>query len=140
MRHLYGTRAEVLRLNLEMTNGKPSQSWQKVEVIIDPYLNVPGELMCRIDLAFQRPGKDLPMPVVAGRVPDRVGLMFYDVTDEILAGDRIRCLSGPVSGTFEMRVRADPALGYGVQAHHLEVQVVEVAQNSPVNFINGPEG
>lgn len=140
LRHLYNTRVEVLRLNLDMVNGVPTQTWDKVPFIIDDYLGVPGEMLCRIDLTFQRPGKDQPMPIVAGRAPDRVGLMFYDVTDQIRSGDRIHCLDGPVAGTFEMRVNADPAIDYGPIAHHMEVQIVEVAQNSPVNFLTGPEG
>lgn len=139
LRHLYASRVEVLRLNLDMSDGVPQQSWDKVGEIIDPLLGVPGEMMCRIDLAFQRPGKDQPMPIVAGRAPDRVGLMFFDVTEGIRAGDRFRCIDGPVAGTFEMRVQADPAQNYS-QAHHLEVQIVEVAQQTPENFLNGPEG
>lgn len=139
LRHLYSTKVEVLRLDLDMDNGIPKQSWEKVQQIIDPWLGVPGELMCRIDLSFQRPGKDQPMPVVAGRAPDRVGLMFLDVNTEIRSGDRVHCLSGPISGTFEMRVNADPAVDYS-SAHHMEVQIVEVAQNSPTNFLAGPEG
>lgn len=137
LRHLYASRVELLRLSLDMSKGVPLQSWEKVEYIIDPYLGVPGEMMCRIDLAFQRPGKDQPMPVVAGRAPDRVGLMFFDVTDMVLDGDRVHCLEGPISGTFEMRVKADPAVDYN-SAHHLEVQIVEVAKNSSVNFLNNP--
>lgn len=139
LRHLYSSRVEVLRLNLDMSNGIPTQNWQRVDEIIDPVLGVPGEMMCRIDLAFQRPGKDQPMPVVAGRAPDRVGLMFFDVTREIKAGDRFRCIDGPIAGTFEMRVQADPAQNYGA-AHHMEVQIVEVAQEVPNNFLNAVEG
>jgi hypothetical protein len=136
LRHLFNSRVEIIRLNLDMSDGVPNQSWDKVPFIIDPRLGVPGEMMCRLDLTFQRPGKDQPMPVVAGRAPDRVGIMFYDVTNEVRSGDRIRCLSGPVSGTFEMRVNADPAVGFGDTAHHMEVQVVEVAQNTNPNFLS----
>lgn len=128
MRHLYHTRAEVLRLAQEFKNGVPNMTWKQVDEIIDPYLGVPGELMCRIDLSFVRPGKDQPMPVVAGRAPDRVGLMFLDATDEILSGDRIRAIDGPISGTFELRAMPDPAAGWSA-AHHMEVQIIEVAQS-----------
>lgn len=141
MRWLFNTRCEVLRLSLNMAaDGAPSQSWEKVPFIIDQALGVPGEMLCRMDLTFQRPGKDQPMPVVAGRAPDRVGVMFFSVTDEIRSGDRFHCLSGPVSGTFEMRVNADPAINYSPVAHHMEVQIVEVAQKNQVNFLTGPEG
>jgi hypothetical protein len=137
MRHLYHTRAEVLRLSRQMTDGVPITEWVKVPTIIDPWLGVPGELLCRIDLGFQRPGKDQPMPVVAGRNPDRVGVMVFDVTDALRAGDRIRCLDGPVSGTFEMRVLPDPAAGYSA-AHHMEVQIVEVVVQNNSNLLTRP--
>ncbi len=128
MRWLYHTRVEVHRLSLEMTKGLPQQNWQKLSEIIDPYLGVPGEMMCRIDLGYQRVGKDQPMPVAAGRAPDRVGLMVFDPTDEILAGDRFHCIAGPIQGTFEIRVMPDVAAAYA-HAHHMEVQIIEVAQN-----------
>jgi hypothetical protein len=136
MRHLYNTQAEVVRLTTDMQDGLATQSWQKLDAIVDPYLGTPGELMCRIDLIFQRPGKDQPMPSVAGRAPDRVGLMFFDPTDQILTGDRFHILDGPVQGTFEIRVMPDPAQQYGMLAHHMEVQVIEVAQNFQPNLLD----
>lgn len=135
MRHLFSTRAELLRLVMDLTNGVPDYTWQRVDDIVDPFLGVPGELMCRIDLQFQRPGKDQPMPVIAGRAPDRVGLMFCSPTDQILSGDRLHFLDGPVQGTFELRVMPDPASGYS-GAHHMEVQIIEVAQNMRPNLGN----
>lgn len=138
MRHLYHTRAEVNRLRQDFNNGVPTMTWQQVDDIIDPFLAVPGELMCRIDLAFVRPGKDQPMPVVAGRAPDRVGLMFFDATDEILSGDRITCIDGPIKGTFEIRAMPDPAAGWS-SAHHMEVQIIEVAQNMLPNLLTKTE-
>lgn len=127
MRHLYVTRAEVLRLAGTLVDGSPVLTWTKVDTLVDPTLGVPGELMCRLDMAFVRPGKDQPMPVVAGRAPDRIGLMFFDSGCDIRAGDRIHTLAGPVAGTFEVRVVPDPAVDLAA-AHHMEVQVVEVAQ------------
>lgn len=138
MRHLYHTQVEVMRLVLSMDNGLPLQTWQKVPAIVDSFLGVPGEMMCRIDLAFQRPGKDQPMPIVAGRAPDRVGLLFFDATDEIRSGDRIHCIDGPIGGTFEIRVMPDPAADYG-SAHHMEVQIIEVAQNNQPNLLTRTE-
>jgi len=138
MRWLYHTRVEVLRLSLEMVKGIPQQTWQKVDNIIDPHLGVPGELMCRIDLGYQRVGKDQPMPVVAGRAPDRVGLMVFDATNEIVAGDRFRCLTGPIQGVFEIRSMPDVAAAYA-HAHHMEVQVIEVAQNFQPNLLDPVE-
>jgi hypothetical protein len=140
MRHLYNSRCEVLRLTVDMQNGLALQSWQKLDVIIDYYLAVPGELMCRLDLIFQRPGKDQPMPLVAGRAPDRVGLLMFDPTDEIRSGDRFHVLQGPVQGTFEIRVMPDPAQAFGMLAHHMEVQVIEVAQNFQPNLLDADLG
>lgn len=127
MRHLFNSRVEVLRLAGAVTFGTPTFQWNKVDAVIDPLLGAPGELMCRLDLNFQRLGRDQPMPATAGRAPDRLGVMFFDVTDQLKAGDRVRCLTGPVTGTFEIRQVPDPAVDYST-AHHLEVQVVEVAQ------------
>lgn len=138
MRWLFNTRLEVTRLSLEMVKGVPQQTWQKLDVIVDPFLGVPGEMMCRIDLQYQRPGKDLPMPVVAGRAPDRVGVMFLDATDQIRSGDRFRCLQGPVQGVFEIRVMPDPAQAYSL-AHHMEVQIIEVAQKFQTNLLDPVE-
>jgi hypothetical protein len=138
IRHLFHTRCRILRLNLDMVDGAPTSAWQKVGDIVDPTLGVAGEMMCRIDLQYQRPGKDLPMPIIAGRAPDRVGVMFFDATDQIKSGDRIQCLDGPVQGTFEIRVMPDPAAGYSA-AHHMEVQIVEVAQNMRTNLLTQTE-
>ena len=139
MRHLFHTRAELVRLSRVMNNGLPTLTWQKVPSIVDAELGVPGEFMCRIDLAFQRPGKDQPMEMVAGRAPDRMGVMFFDTSDNVRSGDRVHCLDGPVQGTFEVRVMPDPAADYGT-AHHMEVQIVEVSQNMAPNLLNRPEG
>jgi hypothetical protein len=137
MRHLYNTRVEVSRLTVTMQSGAATQTWQKLDAIVDPYLDVPGEMMCRIDLIFQRPGKDQPMPLVAGRAPDRVGLMFFD---PIITGDRFHILDGPVQGTFEIRTMPDPAQQFGMLAHHMEVQVIEVAQNFRPNLLDAAAG
>lgn len=138
MRWLYHTRVEILRLNLDMVNGAPQQTWQKLDVIVDTYLGVPGEMMCRIDLGYQRVGKDMPMPAVAGRAPDRVGLMVFDPSSQILSGDRFRCLAGPIQGTFEIRAMPDVAAAYAL-AHHMEVQIIEVAQNFQPNLLDPVE-
>lgn len=130
MRHLYHSRVEVLRLSGTLVNGTPVLSWAKVTDTLDSSLGVPGELVCRIDLNFVRLGKDAPMPVVAGRAPDRMGVCFFDADSgpaSIKAGDRLHCLSGPVTGTFEIRAIPDAAIDFA-SAHHLEVQVVEVSQ------------
>lgn len=136
MRHLYNSRVSVHRLTVDMMDGLATQTWQKIDAIVDYYLAVPGEMMCRLDLIFQRPGKDQPMPLIAGRAPDRVGLLIFDPTYEIFSGDRFHVLDGPVRGTFEIRVMPDPAQAFVMTAHHMEVQVIEVAQKFQPNLLN----
>jgi hypothetical protein len=128
MRHLYNSQAAVYRLSGGIVNGTPTLTWSKITGIPDTVLGVAGEMMCRLDLGFLRQGKDQPMPATAGRAADRVGVLFYDSNAEVKAGDRLVMLSGPVVGTFELRAIPDPAIAYA-EAHHLEVQVVEVSQD-----------
>ena len=127
IRHLYPTLAEVLRLSGTLVHGTPTLTWAVITDMVDPAHGVPGQLKCRIDLGYLRIGRDAPMPVVAGRAPDRMGVMFLDATGAIKAGDRIHCIAGPIAGTFEIRPLPDPAVDMSA-VHHLEVQVIEVAQ------------
>ncbi len=128
MRHLFNTRVAVEELAGDFLDGAPQYTWAKMNYVIDTALNVPGEMMCRLDLTFQRPGKDQPQPIVAGRAPDRVGILFFAPFQEVTAGPRIRVISGPMTGAvFELRQIPDPAQGFA-DTHHMEVQVVEVAQ------------
>ncbi len=134
MRALYSSQARVLRLVPSLTQGSATLAWQEVTDFLDPYLDTPGRFMCRLDLQYVRPGKMQPMPLIAGRPPDRVGVLFFDcITDGdgkslILAGDRIEMVSGPIQGTFEVRVIPEAALSF-TGAHHMEIEVVEVAQS-----------
>ena len=134
MRALFPSVAQVSRLAPAVTaQGVGSYSWAPLTVMLDPVLGIPGQFACRLDLGFVRRGVDQPMPVVAGRAPDRVGILFcMPATDELgkplmLAGDRITMLRGPVFGSFELRVIPDVAQDFS-GAHHIEVQVVEVSQ------------
>jgi hypothetical protein len=129
IRHLYISRAEVQRLQLTFVNGSAINQWAKLTEMVDSELGVAGELMCRLDLNFVRPGKDQPSALVAGRAIDRVGVLFCDYTSVLLAGDRLKMLSGPISGTFELKATPDGAVDFST-VHHLEVQVVEVAPSA----------
>jgi hypothetical protein len=135
---LYASRVEVLRITGPLTAGTPSITWSKVDDIVDVELGEPGEMLCRLDLGFIRTGRDLPMPVTAGRAPDRTGVCFFDPPGP-RAGDRLRCIAGPVTGTFEIRAIPDPAVDFS-SVHHLEVQVVEVAQALVGVFPSGSPG
>lgn len=133
-RALYRSVASVQRLvPAFLDTGSMSVSWQEITDMIDPYFGVPGRMQCRLDLQFTRPGKDAPMPLVAGRAPDRVGLLFFDPFPDdqgrllVKSGDRIVMVTGPVFGTFEMRQVPEPAQDF-IGSHHIETQVVEVSQ------------
>jgi hypothetical protein len=108
-------------------------SWAAVTDILDPFLNTPGLIACRLDLMFTRPGKDALMPLVAGRAPDRTGVMFCDMPADVnglpllKAGDRFQMVSGPIAGTFEVRQTPEIAQDY-IGAAHAEFQVTEVGQ------------
>jgi len=147
MRPLYASRVQVSRLSPTLTTGGGmSLAWTALNVILDPTEDLPGYLRCRLDMGFIRPGKDQPAPLVAGRAPDRVGVCYYDpVTDAsgvplVQAGDRIFTVGGPIYGTFEIRLVPDVAQDFS-GAHHVEVQVIEVAkQTQPGSFTPFPGG
>jgi len=133
-RALYRSVVQVMRLTPAFVpGGSMSVSWGVIPDMVDPYWGVPGQMQCRLDLQFTRPGKDVQMPLVAGRAPDRVGLLFFDLVPDdqgrllIKAGDRIVMVSGPVTGTFQLNQIPEPAQDY-IGAHHGETQVVEVSQ------------
>lgn len=128
MRHLFPCRVEILRLSGTMKDGVPLLSYNKLDTIVDTRLGLAGEMMCRLDLNFLRPGKDQPAPASTGRAPDRIGVLFFTYDAQIRANDRIRCIDGPVEGTFEIRNTPDPAVGFA-RRHHCEVQIIEVAQS-----------
>lgn len=120
MDHLYSSTVAVYRLVLSSEDGAVEYAWSPVSSL--------QRVPCRLDLNFLRPGKDLPSPVEAGRAPDRIGVMFCRSTVGLKPGDHIRAVKGPVVGTFAIKAMPDQALDYG-SAHHIEVQIVEVAQN-----------
>ena len=133
-RAFYRSVAQVLRLQpVVQPGGGMSVSWAPLSAILDPYLNIPGQLACRLDLQWTRRGKDAPMPLVAGRAPDRVGVLFYDMPVDVnglpllKAGDRYELISGPLVGTFEMRQVPEAAQDF-LGAQHCENQVTETSQ------------
>lgn len=129
MRHLYASRVELYELIRELGTGtSPTGTWTKVADVVDPLLGVPGELLCRLDLGFIRPGRDTPAQPVAGRALDRVGVLFCDLSPYLRAGMRVHCIQGDVYGTFEIRVVPDLSPDMNA-VRHIEVQVIEVAQS-----------
>lgn len=147
LRLFYTSTCQVLRLQPALVaGGGMSMTWNQISAIVDPVLDQPGLLQCRLDLTFVRPGKDQPAPVVAGRAPDRVGVCYFDLAAGasgaplVLAGDRLECVAGPIFGTFEIRTIPDVAQDIS-GGHHIEVQVIEVSQmlkaGSPTPFPGG---
>lgn len=148
LRMFYTSICQVMRNDPQMDpSGGMLLGWTAVTAILDPIIDQPGLLQCRLDLTFVRPGKDQPAPIVAGRAPDRVGVCYFDLANDssgaplVRAGDRLECVSGPIFGTFEIRVIPDVAQDL-IGAHHIEVQVCEVSQmlqpGSPTPFPGSP--
>ena len=148
LRMFYSSVCQVLRNDPQMDDsGGMTLGWTPLTSIVDPVLDQPGLLACRLDLQLVRPGKDAPAPIVAGRAPDRVGVCFFDLAADsngaplVRAGDRLQAVSGPIFGTFEIRIIPDVAQDL-IGAHHIEVQVVEVSQmlqpGSPTPFPGSP--
>lgn len=110
----------VLRPLSVMTDGVLTSSWQPV----------PGleSVRCRIEVGFYRPGKDQPLPIQAGRTPDRPAVYWVAPGTDIQPGDHLECVSGPVIGVWEVRTAPDRAQNMR-SLHHLEGQVIEVHQS-----------
>lgn len=134
LRIFYASLVQVLRLKMKVVNGTPTLTWTELNDVLDPYVDIPGQMMCRLDLNFVK-RIDMPMPISAGAAQQRQGTVFFDsVTDPstgaqvVLAGDRLHCLAGPVSGTFEIRQIPNPAVDLN-NSHHIEVSIWEVAKS-----------
>lgn len=127
MRHLFPSVVEVLEATTQVVDGARVQTWNKANQSFDRTLPY-GQMKCRLDLIFLRPGKDAPAPVVAGRTPDRTGVLFCSNTPALKGGHIVRVIKGPHLGSsFLIKPRPDEAQGFSA-AHHIEVQVTEVAQ------------
>ena len=144
MRGLYSSVVQVARLTPSFNDqGGMNLTWQVITGFPDPYLGTAGQMACRLDIGFTRPGKDQLAPLVAGRPPDRVGVCYYDIVSDdtgvpvVRAGDRLTCIQGPIFGTWSIRNIPDVAQDY-TGGHHIEVQVIEVSQSlgpgSPTPF------
>lgn len=139
MQHLFSSAVRIERMGLSAVDGVASMDWT----------TVPGGeyVRCRLDLNFLRPGKDIAPAPVAGKAPDRIGLMFCSNGTPIKAGDRVITIPNdagqmPVEGTFEIRVIPDTVVGYSA-AHHIEIQILETNQaldgRFPDDDVDDPE-
>jgi hypothetical protein len=127
MRHLFASRVEVLESVTDVVDGARMQTWQKSSATFDPTC-APGEMKCRLDLIFLRAGKDQPAPIVAGRSPDRTGVLYCSYTSALQGGQIIKVIEGPYKdASFLLKMRPDEAQAFS-GTHHIEVQVFEVNQ------------
>ncbi len=121
MDHLFASVVKVQRLQLQVQGSTtPIPDWVDQTGVL-------AAVRCRLDLNFVRPGKDALPAYEAGVAANRIGVMFCSAAVPLLAGDRIVTVSGPVSGTFEIKAIPDIAQDYS-SGHHIEVQIVETAQ------------
>lgn len=134
LRVSYVSLVQVMRLKNKVSKGTASLTWTTLVDVIDPFVDIPGQMMCNLQLGFIRRG-DLPMPLTAGAAAQRQGVAYFDAainpdTNEpyVLAGDRLYCIGGPIQGTFEIRSVPQAAVSFG-GVHHVETQVWEVAKS-----------
>lgn len=137
MRHLFSSTVEILESATEIVDGARVMAWNKSNANFD-VTQPPGQLKCRLDLIFLRPNKDQPIAQVAGRTPDRTGVMFCSNSSALQGGQIIHVISGPYTGLyFLLKMQPDQAQDYS-GSHHIEVQVFETNQ-AGINFPSGAE-
>ena len=132
MDHLYNSAFRVERMQLSVEGGVATMGYAQA-TDDDPALNdMLRYLRARLDMNFIREGKDVLPAQVAGRAPDRVGVLLTYAYAPLKAGDRLVAIENekgriPVPGTFDIKVIPDIAQGFA-DGHHLEVQVIETGQ------------
>lgn len=135
MRHLFPSTVEILEATTAIVDGARVQTWARSNAKFDKFLG-PGFMKCRLDLIFLRPNKDQPSPIVAGRSPDRTGVMFCSNTPSLQGGHIVHVTSGPYTGAFFLvKAIPDQAQDYS-GSHHIEVQVFETNQ-AGINYPSG---
>lgn len=117
--HLLTSRVRVLRPQVSTHDGILTTVWKVVAGLED--------VAIRFDVGLFRPGKDFPLPPQAGRTPDRVAVYWVAPDIDIRPGDHLECVSGPVIGTWQVRVAPDQSVAMS-RLHHLEGQCVELPQ------------
>ncbi len=130
----YLSLVQVMRLKMKVHDGTPALTWTVLPGVIDPFVDIPGQMMVNLQLGFIRRG-DMPMPITAGAAAQRQGVVYFDAALDpdtnapyVLAGDRLYCIGGPIQGTFEIRSVPQAAVSFG-GVHHIETQVWECAKS-----------
>lgn len=116
--HLLPSYVKVTRAVTQRVDGVMTASWQPVAGY--------ERLRCRIEVGFYRPGKDAPLPVQAGRAPDRPAVYWFNPGVDLRPGDHLECVAGPVTGVWELKTFPDQAVGMG-RLEHIEGQAIEVS-------------
>lgn len=128
----YKSRIAVFRPDPKIELGKLVTAWVQVNTVYDSRLR-PGEFLGFMDLFFLRPFKDLPpASQQGGYTPLRTGVLFCGPKcDTLRPGDRLKCIAGPVKGTFEIKVIPDAVVNILTgQIDHTEVQVFELTTDT----------
>lgn len=117
---MFNSRVRVERPTTSKVGGRSQTKWSAVAGL--------ESVPCRLDLQLMRLG-DIQPAVVAGKAPDRSGVLFCADTVPLKAGDRLVTVPGPggnlpVEGVFEIRSIPDRISGYSI-THHIEVQIWE---------------
>lgn len=114
---LMPSHVKVWRPQVSMQDGILTTAWISVSGLED--------VRCRLEVNFYRPGKDAPLPIQAGRAPDRACVYWVDPGTDFRPGDHLECVSGPVFGVWRVQTRPDSAVSMRY-LHHLEGQAIEV--------------
>lgn len=139
MRTLFNSTATIARLDPVVSDGKMTATYPTVNDIVDPFLGIPGTMKCRIDVFHQRPGKDAPIPIEAGRAPDRTAIMYCSVTPNLKAGDYVTMTDGPYVGSRWL-IKTVPDVAQNMKiGHHIEVQIIEIPSALMMNTFPGKE-
>lgn len=110
-------RCNLMRLAESNQDGIASYTWSTIK----------RSIPLRIDLSFQRRGKDPDWISEAGRPTDRTGVAFFGPGLDVRPGDRIVMTHGP-TGRFELQGSRDYVPDRYGDVHHIEIGVQEVAQ------------
>lgn len=109
----------LLRNVQTSVDGTPAYTWQKQNAT---------PIKGRLDLTFQRFGKDVPWTPEAGRPPDRNGVLFCSANLDIRPQDRVQMLSGPYAGIIMAVEGVNDLVPTMSKVSHWELGVKEVQQ------------
>lgn len=137
LRALYKTVVQIVRAGggggPGRINGATQFNWVNSTDIIDPYWGVPGQMKCRLDVQFVRPGMNAAPPEETASVIPRTGTLYYDIPESlnfVKAGDHLIPVAGTFVGSvFRISVIPEPAQG-PLGPTHMEAQIVEIGINT----------